>query len=105
MAKGGAGIEVFVFHPLLFIHKTVNSNQRREMKLTRKQIEYGFNYFFKDEERVKSVVELSEYNCEKELSIKCTQLGYWLEEKGKKQKEAKQILDDWCDFLINVSSM
>lgn len=75
------------------------------MNLTKKQIEYGFNYFFKDEERVHSIVELSEYNKEKELSIECTQLGYWLEKNGKKQKDAKQILDDWCDFLSNNPSV
>ncbi len=71
------------------------------MKLTERQIEYGFNYYFPEEDTAKSVVELSEYSGEKELTINCTQLGYWLEENGKKQKDAKRIINEWCDFLTN----
>ena len=43
--------------------------------LTEKQIEYGFDYFHKDEPQSKCIVEVSEYNGENALTINCTQLG------------------------------
>ena len=42
--------------------------------LTEKQIKYGFDYYHKDEKRIKSVVEVSEYDGEDKLIINCTQL-------------------------------
>lgn len=70
------------------------------MKLNDRQIEYGFNYYFKEEsEKIKSVTELSEYSGEEKLSINCTQLDYWIEKNGKKEKDKKRILNEWCEFL------
>lgn len=43
--------------------------------LTDKQIQYGFNYFHKDEPQQKWVIEVAEYNGESALTINCTQLG------------------------------
>ncbi len=64
------------------------------------QIEYGFNYYFKDEsDKIKSIVELSEYSGEDKLSINCTQLDYWIEEHRKKERDKKRILNEWCEFL------
>lgn len=71
------------------------------MKLTDREIQFGFNYYFKDDDKLKSVVELSEYNGEEKLIINCTQLGYWIEQNPKKEKDKKRILNEWCDFLIN----
>ena len=70
------------------------------MKLNDRQIEYGFDYYFEEEnDNIKSVVELSEYNGEDKLSINCTQLDYWIEEHKKKDKDKKRILNEWCEFL------
>ncbi|MBW8186154.1 hypothetical protein [Shewanella nanhaiensis] len=64
------------------------------MYLTEKQIQYGFYYYFPDDERLKSVVEVAEYNGEKELAINCTQLN-----EKYKPKEKKRILNEWIEFL------
>ncbi|TPN86308.1 leucine-rich repeat domain-containing protein [Aquimarina algicola] len=70
------------------------------MSLTEKQIQYGFNYFFPDESnKIKSVVELKEFDGERKLSINCTQLDYWIEKNGKKPEEKQRILTEWCNFL------
>jgi len=70
------------------------------MSLTERQIEYGFNYYFPDEtNKIKSVVELNEFDGERKLSINCTQLDYWIEKNGKKAKDKKRILAEWCGFL------
>ncbi len=70
------------------------------MSLTEKQIKYGFNYYFAEEaNRVKSVVELNEFNGERKLSVNCTQLDYWIQKNGKKDKDKKRILLEWCNFL------
>ncbi|WP_445456006.1 leucine-rich repeat domain-containing protein [Flavobacterium sp. HNIBRBA15423] len=76
------------------------------MKLNERQIEYGFNYYFKEErDKIKSVVELSEFNGEDKLSINCTQLDYWIEKHGKKEKDKKRILNEWCEFLKQNSTV
>ncbi|MCO1337119.1 hypothetical protein MO867_22605 [Microbulbifer sp. OS29] len=64
------------------------------MRLTEKQIQYGFYYFFPDDEHSKSVVEVAEYNGEKELTINCTQLN-----QSYKPKDKKRILNEWIEFL------
>ena len=69
--------------------------------LTEKQIEYGFDYFHKDEPQKKSVIEVSEYNGESELTINCTQLGDSFTPQYKSAKEKKRVLQEWCDFLRN----
>lgn len=70
------------------------------MKLNNRQIEYGFNYYFKEEkDKIKSVVELSEYNGEEKLTINCTQLGDSFTPQYKTQKEKKRVVSEWCEFL------
>ncbi len=72
------------------------------MALNQQQIQYGFNYYFKEErEKIKSVTELSEYNGEDKLVIHCTQLGGNFKPLIKSQKEKKRVLTEWCDFLQN----
>ena len=66
--------------------------------LTEKQIKYGFNYYYKDEEQLTSVVEVSEYDGEDKLMINCTQL-----DEDYSAKDKKIILQEWCDFLVNNS--
>lgn len=57
------------------------------MILSNKEIQFGFNYFHKDEKvKSKSVVELSKYHGESALTINCTQLGEY------SQKEKNKIL-------------
>lgn len=68
------------------------------MILSEKQIELGYLY---GGSKAKSVVELSEYNGEKELTINCTQLGDSFTPQYKTQKEKKRVLQEWCDFLAN----
>ena len=63
--------------------------------LNEKQIRDGFNYFYRDEEHPKSVVEVSEYDGEDKLIINCTQL-----DEGYSAKDKKRILQEWCDFLV-----
>lgn len=78
---------------------------KHRMKLNDRQIEYGFNYYFKEEsDKIKSVVALSEYGGEDKLSINCTQLDYWIAENGKKEKDKKRILSEWCEFLTQHST-
>ena len=67
--------------------------------LSQKQIEYGFDYFHKDEPQNKCIVEVSEYNGESELTINCTQLGDSFTPQYKSAKEKKRVLQEWCDFL------
>ncbi|MFD2288580.1 leucine-rich repeat domain-containing protein [Pedobacter petrophilus] len=70
------------------------------MKLTDKQIEFGFNYYFKAEhDQIKSIVEVSEYNGEEKLMINCTQLGDSFTHQYKTQKDKKRVVTEWCDFL------
>ena len=63
--------------------------------LTEKQIKYGFDYYYKDEKRIKSVVEVSEYDGEDRLMINCTQL-----DEDYSAKDKKRILQEWCSFLV-----
>ncbi|RLJ72859.1 leucine-rich repeat domain-containing protein [Pedobacter alluvionis] len=70
------------------------------MKLTDKQIEFGFNYYFKEEhDLIKSVVEVSEYNEEEKLIINCTQLGDSFTPQYKTPKDKKRVVTEWCEFL------
>ncbi|MFN6077313.1 MAG: leucine-rich repeat domain-containing protein [Fluviicola sp.] len=70
------------------------------MKLNDRQIEYGFDYYFKEEDdKIKSVVELSEYNGEEKLTINCTQLGDSFTPQYKTQKDKKRVVSEWCEFL------
>lgn len=65
------------------------------MTLSQKQIKYGFYYYFKDEpNKPKSVVELSEYHGQRELTINCTQLN-----SSYKPKDKKRIVGEWITFL------
>ena len=64
------------------------------MFLTEKQIQFGFYYFFPESERPKSVVEVSEYDGEQELTINCTQLS-----QNYKPKDKKRILNEWVELL------
>lgn len=67
--------------------------------LTEKQIKYGFDYFHKDEPRPKFIVEVSQYQGEKALTINCTQLGDSFTPQFKTQSQKKRVLQEWCDFL------
>lgn len=70
------------------------------MKLNDRQIEYGFNYYFKDErDSVESVIEVSEYNGQDKLTINCTQLGDSFTPQYKTQKDKKRVVLEWCEFL------
>lgn len=70
------------------------------MKLIDRQIEYGFNYYFKEEnDKIKSVVEVAEYNGEEKLTINCTQLGDSFTPQYKTQKDKKRVVLEWCEFL------
>lgn len=64
------------------------------MFLTKKQIQHGFYYYFPEDEQPKCVVEASEYNGEKELTISCTQLS-----QNYKPKDKKRILNEWIELL------
>ena len=44
------------------------------MVLNEKQLIYGYDYYFKNENRPRSIVEVSEYNGESAIIINCTQL-------------------------------
>jgi len=61
--------------------------------LNERNIENSFTYLYKDELRKKVVTTISEYNGEEELTISCTQLD------STTQKDRKQILTEWIDFL------
>ena len=69
--------------------------------LTEKQIEYGYNYFHKDEPDKRCIVEVSDYKGEEELIINCTQLGDSFTPQYKTAKDKKRVLEEWCDFLKN----
>lgn len=70
------------------------------MKLNERQIQYGFNYYFKEEnDKIKSVVELAEYKGEQKLTINCTQLGDSFTPQFKTQKDKKRVVFEWCEFL------
>ena len=70
------------------------------MKLNNRQIEYGFNYYFKDESNgMKCVIEPSEYNGEERLTINCTQLGDIFTPQYNTQKDKKRVVLEWCEFL------
>jgi Leucine-rich repeat (LRR) protein len=70
------------------------------MKLNDRQIEYGFNYYFKEEnDKIKSVVEVAEYDGEEKLTINCTQLGDSFTPHYKTQKDKKRVVLEWCEFL------
>jgi len=69
--------------------------------LNEKQIEYGFNYYHKDESYPKAIVELSQYNGENSLTINCTQLGDKFTPQFDTAKKKKSVLLEWCDFLSN----
>lgn len=70
------------------------------MKLNDRQIEYGFNYYFKAEhDKIKSVIEVSEYNGQDKLTINCTQLGDSFTPQYKTQKDKKRVVWEWCVFL------
>jgi hypothetical protein len=75
------------------------------MKLNDRQIEYGFNYYFKEEnDKIKSVIELSEYNGEEKLTINCTQLGDSFTPQYKTQQDKKRVVLEWCEFLHQNST-
>lgn len=68
-------------------------------KLTQIQIEKSLEYW-KYKAPIKNVVELAEYNGEKELIINCTQLGGFPHyDKYKSAREKKRVLTEWCEFL------
>lgn len=70
------------------------------MKLNERQIEYGFDYYFKEEsDKIKRVVEFAEYNGEEKLIINCTQLGDSFTPQFKTQKDKKRVVLEWCEFL------
>ena len=71
--------------------------------LNEKQIKYGFDYFHRDEPENKCIVEVSEYNGEKALTINCTQLGDSFTPEYKTAKEKNRVVQEWCDFLQNNS--
>ena len=70
------------------------------MVLNEKQLIYGYDYYFKNENRPRSIVEVSEYNGESEIIINCTQLDDSSNSKYKTAKARKNVVNEWCDFLI-----
>lgn len=72
------------------------------MKLNERQIQYGFEYYFKEEDdKIRCITEVSEYNGETNLRINCTQLGDSFTPQFQSVKEKKRVLNEWCDFLKN----
>lgn len=67
--------------------------------LNEKQIQYGFDYFHRDEESPRSVIEVSEYNGETALTINCTQLGDMFTPQFDTAKKKKRVVSEWIDFL------
>lgn len=67
--------------------------------LTQKQIQYGFDYYHRDDPQPKSIIEVSQYQDESVLTINCTQLGDSFTPQYKASKEKKRVLQEWCDFL------
>ena len=70
------------------------------MVLNEKQLIYGYDYYFKNENRPRSIVEVSEYNGESAIIINCTQLDDSSNSKYKTAKARKNVVNEWCDFLI-----
>ena len=70
------------------------------MVLNEKQLIYGYDYYFKNENRPRSIVEVSEYNGESTIIINCTQLDDSSNSKYKTAKSRKNVVNEWCDFLI-----
>lgn len=70
------------------------------MVLNEKQLIYGYDYYFKNENRPKSIVEVSEYNGESAIIINCTQLDDSSNSKYKTAKARKNVVNERCDFLI-----
>jgi len=70
------------------------------MVLNEKQLIYGYDYYFKNENRPRSIVEVSEYNGESAIIINCTQLDDSSNSKYKTAKARKHVVNEWCDFLI-----
>ena len=70
------------------------------MVLNEKQLIYGYDYYFKNENRPKSIVEVFEYNGESAIIINCTQLDDSSNSKYKTAKARKNVVNEWCDFLI-----
>ncbi|MEO5911758.1 MAG: hypothetical protein ABIP95_12785 [Pelobium sp.] len=70
------------------------------MRLNDRQIAYGFDYYFKYErDKIKSVIEVSEYKGEDKLIINCTQLGDCFTPQYKTHKDKKRVVSEWCGFL------
>jgi hypothetical protein len=70
------------------------------MPLTKRQIEYGFNYYFKDEwEDIDTVTTLGEYRGQTRLVINCTQLPPGSERQFVSAAAKKRVLSEWCNFL------
>ena len=67
--------------------------------LNEKQIQYGFDYFHRDEESPRSVVEVSEYNGDTSLTINCTQLGDIFTPQFDTAKKKKRVLSEWRFFI------
>jgi len=71
------------------------------MDLTERDIQYGFDYYHKDDpDKAKAVVEVSEFAGEERLVINCTQLGDSFTPQFSSAKEKKRVLNEWCEFLI-----
>ena len=70
------------------------------MVLNEKQLIYGYDYYFRNENRPRSIVEVSEYNGESAIIINCTQLDDSSNSKYKTAKARKNVVNEWCDFLI-----
>jgi hypothetical protein len=68
------------------------------MRLTPRQLEYGFTYYFKDEWKTIPVARtVAEYRGGRELSVNCTQLSA---RDGFPSPSARQrVVEDWCRFL------
>lgn len=70
------------------------------MPLTQRQLEYGFDYYFKDEwDPIDSVTTVSEYQGQSKLVINCTQLGEHPSKAFTSAAAKKRVLVEWCEFL------
>lgn len=65
-----------------------------KLMLTDREIEYGFDYYFKDDPTLDCLTEVSEYKGQKEIVLSCTQL-----DETYSAKEKKRITTEWCSFL------
>mgnify|MGYP000994715719 CR=1 FL=1 len=61
------------------------------MVLNEKQLIYGYDYYFKNENRPRSIVEVSEYNGESAIIINCTQLDDSSNSSIKLQRQEKML--------------